>query len=355
MLRHLSVLFLNLYLLLPTVISAQQMVSFGGGETTWYPTWRPATESMEMSVDDIEYYGCSAGKVKVLRNMFAKQAGAAAWMRDVINDQTGNDTTAFMLDLAFGFGFSRAENASDNMILVRDRYDAMAKGYCRNPGNANEISPIRVGCMDKKITDFVSKQKGWKRTDSMAGAKDRQALIIIWDHFWFSKEEFDKNFQNLICSHADPSIKLTRALHYASFLSHEMAHLAGVEAWFPEVYDTNILVGLNVGQALANAQNYAFPIMNHMSGCAEPLFSKYKVTYTGSTVQDHEDVYNDELRRSRKLLSANDTDKPDVKTFDGAPIGITNETDIPTEAIYAIAITDRDAEPSPDDPATEDV
>ncbi|KAI9667068.1 MAG: hypothetical protein M1831_001245 [Alyxoria varia] len=269
------------------------------------PNWRynPELKGSSTPLKDVKIYACDKPRARRLRQRMKAAASASLFLKEVLENQNGNDTTAAMLDYVFNGAFSKpkgrswlsnkgAGNPLDNLERVRSRFAAMSQLLTVDPPNKryNYTHPVRAACIDKE-TEEILKIKGRQA----AVAAPSYALIMFHSDYLRADEagQVSRHFPSDICK----GTKLTTDLNGISLMAHELSHMAGVRS--PpggEVYGQYEALNLASEDATNNAENYELAILYHISGCTDKLFSRKKAPETVPRIES-----SDELRR--KLLN----------------------------------------------------
>ena len=102
------------------------------------------------TVDQIQYYNCPTGTVKMaqLQAAVSQAAQLAAGIRNMLDNPDSDQASAAMLDSVFGQASSQGAGAPANLKRVRDAFDNIAQGLAVQPSDPTFRAPMRIACLD---------------------------------------------------------------------------------------------------------------------------------------------------------------------------------------------------------------
>ena len=203
-------------------------------------------DAPETNLDHIYYYGCGPVNKQQLANAVAYIRPAAQNLSDLVWAAPDEDPAArAALNAAFRYAFTTPDSV-EYQHKVSNTFLAMAKGVTIDwdppPGGSPRWSPTRNACI-----------KGEPVYNNAAGAA------------WYSSVVFHNDANLLVRPFLNPSDDCPKwIISYANdrstmtYVAHEMAHMGGASLE-PEVYPlADILNSMFPGDAVNNAENYAF-------------------------------------------------------------------------------------------------
>ncbi|KAI9666758.1 MAG: hypothetical protein M1831_001533 [Alyxoria varia] len=247
--------------LITSTAFAKQVMYWNDGTLDMYPSWVGREPPTNHTVHDILIRNCDDKQLAALDRGLTDQASAAAYLRDVLSNPTGkNETTASMLDFAFGFNLKFA-NGSDNIQFAHDVFDNMARGVTVNPENHEEEAPSRYACVGGYWASKFATLQG--TTDP------RRAFAVLTSKLFAQADA--KTFKTCW------SKQMNKFIYVATALASVNAHLAGCAVWD---ITSSAQVGLSPpsGASVHNANTFGWAVMLHLSGCTEQVFKTRDAT-----------------------------------------------------------------------------
>ena len=214
------------------------------------PAPQKAAYDFTGSINQVQLYGCSGIQRKSLQRAIASASKSAAAARDLLDSSNPDPTNFVMMDAVFGYAFTQPANKDDNRNFVRNVYDSISQAVTIVSVNPITKSSARMICLTGQ---------NFGQINLAVGVAIPYAAIIFGEMFWKTRQSGEFSPCDVFGGpDSNSGLPITRRISQAFTIIHELAHLAGVIRTVPERYPVAEFMSLSAGDAMQNAQNYAY-------------------------------------------------------------------------------------------------